>query len=365
MNNFVGLIIHNRVFFRKIFIRNGFRDVVVQERYSLFPNRMSSAVSFHIKNWSDNYIATTIKMNAGRFVNNQASEVQYKRYLLSLVCNEVKIVAKVCYSVEPFATHLGKIVGKKPQVLSRSRGGGMVDTRALRARDFTKSCEFDSRPRHMNIPFILHGKNPKLLLLSGMHGDEFEVISCVKNYLETNKDALPEFLFIPEVSPTAVSVQQRRNAFGHDVNRQFFDPPTDSEVRSTMEILSPYHFDIALNFHEDPDLAQTFYLYDSGEIPPDKLLVLRSAVIEAGAGLHTGTDDPLDADLGLHVEKGYISTPYASLPQDAGFSWLWFAKHGITKRDIDIEIPGKAPIVLKQSLVDILLPFFLTPAFGF
>ncbi len=206
-------------------------------------------------------------------------------------------------------------------------------------------------------------KNPKLLILSGMHGDEYEVIDCVKNFIEENK--LPDFVYIPEVSPSAVELKTRRNTLGHDVNRQFFDPPRDEEVRLIMEKLLPYHFDLALNFHEDPDLASTFYLYDSGLLTDDQLLQLRSKVIEAGAGLHTGADDPLDANLGLHVEKGYISTPYESLPQDAGFSWVWFERHGITKRDIDIEIPGKAPLELKQSLVDVIFSLFLTPAFGF
>lgn len=206
---------------------------------------------------------------------------------------------------------------------------------------------------------------PKLLILSGMHGDEYEVIDCVKEYLKKNKESLPNYLYVAEVSPSAVARRKRRNIFGHDVNRQFFDTPTDPEVKSLMEILTPHHFNFSLNFHEDPDLASTFYLYDSGKLSEDQLLQLRSQVIENGAGLHTGKDDPLDANLGFHVEKGYISTPYEVLPQDAGFSWIWFAKRGITKRSIDIEIPGKASTELKHSLVATIFSFFLTPAFGF
>ncbi len=203
--------------------------------------------------------------------------------------------------------------------------------------------------------------NPNLLILSGMHGDEYEVIDVVKEYLEEHKGDLPPYLFIPEVSPSAVARQTRRNIFDHDVNRQFFDPPKDEEVRAFMEQLRPYSFELALNFHEDPDLAQTFYMYDSGLLSDDQLLQLRSSIIETGAGLHTGADDPLDADLGLHVEKGYISTPYDTLPQNAGFSWVWFHKHGVTKRDVDIEIPGGASLDLKRKLVAIIfdtIPMF-------
>lgn len=189
----------------------------------------------------------------------------------------------------------------------------------------------------------------KLLILSGMHGDESGVIPFVKEYISENK--LPEHIYIPEVSPSAVASQTRRNKYGHDVNRQFFDPPDDREVQSFMEKILPYRFDLCINFHEDPDLATTFYLYDSGFVSDEDLIPLRSSVIEAGAGLHTGTDDPLDADLDLFVEKGYISTPYDTLPQDAGFSWIWFHEHGITDRDVDIEIPGRASPELKQKLV--------------
>lgn len=191
---------------------------------------------------------------------------------------------------------------------------------------------------------------PKLLILSGMHGDEFEVIGCVKDYLANHTVA--DHMFIPEISPSAVAAQTRRNKFGHDVNRQFFDPPEDEEVKAIMDQLLPYHFDLTMNFHEDPDLAQTFYLYDSGQLSEDSLLLLRSTIIELGVGLHTGIDDPLDADLDLQVDKGYVSTPFETLPQNAGFSWVWMHNHGITKRAVDIEIPGRAPIELKQKLVE-------------
>ena len=198
-----------------------------------------------------------------------------------------------------------------------------------------------------------------------MHGDEYGVIGCIQDYLETQKGKLPAYLYVPEVSPSAVLQQTRRNKFGNDVNRNFFDPPQDPEIKILMEKLLPYHFSLCINFHEDPDLTSTFYLYDSGLLTPDQLLHLRSRIVEDGAGLHTGKDDPLDANLGLFVEKGYISTPYEILPQNAGFSWLWFAKHGITERDIDVEIPGKAPESLKRTLVATIFSFFITPDFGF
>lgn len=198
----------------------------------------------------------------------------------------------------------------------------------------------------------------KLLILSGMHGDESDVIGCVKTYI--SEHTLPEYEYISEVSPTAVARKTRRNQWNHDVNRQFFNPPTDPEVISFMQKVSEKHFDLCINFHEDPDLASTFYMYDSGTLSEDVLLTLRSTIIEYGAGLHSGKDDPMDANLGFHIEKGYISTPYDIMPQDAGFSWVWFHNHGITRRDMDIEIPGRAPMELKQKLVDLIFDTICT-----
>lgn len=203
----------------------------------------------------------------------------------------------------------------------------------------------------------------KLLILSGMHGDESEVIGCVKQYLTDHP--IPDSLFIPEVSPSAVTNRTRRNFLNHDVNRSFVDPPTDSEVIAFLAKLEGKTFDLCLNFHEDPDLAQTFYLYDSAQLTDAQLLKLRSTVIEAGIGLHSGTDDPLDADLGYHVEKGYISTPYSIFPQNSGFSGGWLYRHNSIKRDIVLEIPGGAPLDIKQKLVNIVFDFFITPEFGF
>jgi len=211
---------------------------------------------------------------------------------------------------------------------------------------------------------IVSGNNPKLLILSGMHGDEYEVIDCVKSYVAEHPD-VPSYEYIAEVSPSAVAQRTRRNAYNHDMNRSFIDPPIDPEVKAFIEQVSNKHFTLCLNFHEDPDLAQTFYMYDSGVCTEEQLLRIRSQIIEAGAGLHSGADDPLDADLGYHVEKGYISTPYSMFPQDSGFSGGWLFRHGIIQREIVIEIPGKAPRELKQTLVNIIFTFFLTPEFGF
>ncbi len=191
---------------------------------------------------------------------------------------------------------------------------------------------------------------PKLLILSGVHGDEREVISCVKKYLTSHKQL--QYMYIPEVSPSAVSKKTRLNAYGKDVNREFFDPPQDPEAKALMEKVSSRHFDLALDFHEDPDLEKEFYMYDSGRLPDKELALFRKKIQATGAVLLTGIDDPLDAHLGFHITEGYISTAQETLPQNAGFSATWLLTHNIVDRSFVIEIPGKASAELKQKLVD-------------
>ena len=45
--------------------------------------------------------------------------------------------------------------------------------------------------------YFIKGKNPKLLIHSGTHGDEFEVIDIVKKCVLKYEDKLPDFVFVP------------------------------------------------------------------------------------------------------------------------------------------------------------------------
>ncbi len=210
-----------------------------------------------------------------------------------------------------------------------------------------------------DIEYYLKGGEPRLLLLSGMHGDEYEVSECLRQYVETHAEALPDFLFIPQISPSAIHQKTRLNILGHDANRSFFDPPVDPEVKDVMDIISPYHFDLCLDFHEDSDLKTATYMYDSGQLSEGELSRFRTYIKEIGLTTHTGIDDPLDANLGLHVQDGYISTPIHSFPASAGFSGEWLLDHTIAKRMFTLEIPMHAPINIKHMLVTQIFSFVL------
>ena len=223
--------------------------------------------------------------------------------------------------------------------------------------DFENTFEFEYKQSTMH--HLQKSSDPKLLLLSGMHGDEYEIISCVLAYIKNHDAILDDYLFIPEVSPSAVAQRTRKNAWGHDTNRSFFVPAIDPEVAAFMKIVSDFHFDVCIDFHEDADRTKGCYLYDSDVFSAQQLTHLRAAITKTGASLYTGIDDPADANLGWHIRDGYISMPLKSIPPIAGFSGRWLLEKNIVKRAFTVEMPGQALPFLKQKLVEAIITALL------
>jgi len=97
------------------------------------------------------------------------------------------------------------------------------------------------------ITYWIKGKNPNLLISSGMHGDEYQVIDLVFKYLRKNYRELPDFLYIPHLSPSAVKKGTRKNKFGHDLNRSFLKRATDKEALTVKRILSKRKFTLFID----------------------------------------------------------------------------------------------------------------------
>ncbi len=209
------------------------------------------------------------------------------------------------------------------------------------------------------IPYIQKGNDPKLLLISGMHGDEFGSIDLLQAYLQENNDKLPDYLYIPEFSPSAVHNKTRKNFKGVDINRSFFKNSDDQEVQDNISLLSNRHFDLCLDFHEDTSFSKEFYLYDSGQMDVHDQEVLRQAILDCGALSYVGVDDLDDPTLRYHVSAGYTSTPLATLDEKSGFFWTWGLKNKIIKRIFDIECPTKGDRELKKRLISMSFGFLL------
>lgn len=205
------------------------------------------------------------------------------------------------------------------------------------------------------LTYYIHGSKPRILIQSGIHGDEFEVISSIEKILNKYLDKLPDFLFIPQSSPSAIRLKTRYNQEGIDLNRSFYDGIEDEEVRTNMELVKKYKFELCFSFHEDPQLTE-FYLYDSGLFNNTKLLnELKSEIKSIGIGLFTGIDDDEDVTLGFKIEDGYLFSSAATSVSDKGFFTSWLINKGFAKHALVFEIPGRISQGLEDKLVGLLI----------
>ena len=210
------------------------------------------------------------------------------------------------------------------------------------------------------IEYWIKGDRPTLLLMSGTHGDEYEVIEPLKDIVYKCSDTLPDYIFIPEVSPSAVALKTRKNAAGRDTNRSFTESTKDIEARSTMDIVRPYVFDICFSFHEDPEQTE-FYMYDNKQMDEGVLQSIRNRIKTYGVSLFTGIDDPLDTTLGHMITDGYASTPADPKKLLHGDFWEWSQHNGIVKRILFPEIPGRLPMPNKIFLLQTIVNEMLIP----
>lgn len=200
------------------------------------------------------------------------------------------------------------------------------------------------------------GVDPKLLITSGVHGDEFGIIEPVRKMVTENVDSLGDFIYIPIVTPSAVGRKTRENARGTDPNRQFLVGTSDEEAAAVMRILDGRGFDLHLDFHEDPSF-DSFYLYDSPPVTdPVKIQVLLLEIKGLGVRLLDGLDDPDDPVLGNMVVGGYT---HFNLEKDDFSLESWLRFSGRAKQTIVPEIPGKAPQEIKSKIVEAIFRYLI------
>jgi len=206
---------------------------------------------------------------------------------------------------------------------------------------------------HSDFFYYQKGSNPKLLLQSGTHGDEFDVIDLVTHYIQTNQHTLPDFMYVPQVSPSAVKRKTRYNKNKSDINRIFFDSSHDEEVQKNIELLKNHTFDLCVSFHEDP-VETNFYLYDCG-YTHDKPLEINGffkKLTDKGVSLLNGYDDVADPALGYLFKNGYKFFTNSS-EKDEGMISAWLLGRKISKWCMIPEIPGLLPKNKKQLIVTI------------
>lgn len=172
--------------------------------------------------------------------------------------------------------------------------------------------------------------------MSGTHGNEYHIIPAVTKAVQKLSLNLPDFMYIPEASPSAVALKTRENECGHDINRGFSEL-VDSEVNSLKEVLSTLSSVIAISFHEDLE-SQEFYFYDTHCLGSLQLEGFRSRVRALGVPLRTGIDDPDDPALSYMITDGYVDH-VCTLSGKGQFIEDWAINEGLFSRFLTFEIP--------------------------
>lgn len=204
-----------------------------------------------------------------------------------------------------------------------------------------------------NFLYYTSGDNPKLLVHTGTHGDEFEVIDIVKKTLEKYENKLPPFLFVPRVSPTAVELKSRKNKWGHNLNRDFFSNSEDPEVAANIQITKDHKFDLFVSIHEDWEFPE-YYIYDWGYSKEKNKLVLKhnTYLKERGVELYSGVDDPRDVNLQHVFVEGYNKAIHKQSGSDEGFISSWILNRNLARDYLLPEIPMQATPKVKEFIVD-------------
>lgn len=200
------------------------------------------------------------------------------------------------------------------------------------------------------------GDLPEVLIVSGTHGDEPRVVSSVEAAMKKHAEELPSYLFIPKLSPSAMSLGTRKNKYGNDLNRSLRPDAGDKEALVVMELLRRYHFKTCFNFHEDPE-SSDFYVYDAfGERLENspRWEGLKNEIMGMGVDLLNGIDDPSDPALGIEFRDGlhYFPNMPPGLENNDGMMGTWLGTENLVDKFLNLEVPGKIPQEKKDSLVD-------------
>lgn len=219
------------------------------------------------------------------------------------------------------------------------------------------------------------GCNPTIFFVSGIHGDEHEVIEPLRNLLNEKAVTQPacfgSHARVLIAHPSAVETASR-TVNGIDLNRQFpmkVDPDYPQAKLLTESFLEHKHVHTLFSFHEDP-LEDRFYFYyqatkdDAGNMDlviKDLRDALISQVESLGIPLYDGVDD---IDLGYWVDRGFCAVAADSVHDNTFESWVVQKEihgHPAIQREFLFEIPGTLPIEKKEQLTRVILDHFVGP----
>ncbi|MGD1020771.1 MAG: M14 family metallocarboxypeptidase [Verrucomicrobiia bacterium] len=124
---------------------------------------------------------------------------------------------------------------------------------------------------------------PTILLTAGIHGEEPGGVEGALCWLEGGEWAKwrVNWFVLPCINPYGWERNQRRNAQGRDINRQFRNPAACPEARLVTRLVDGRRFHFLFDHHEDVD-SPGYYLYELRAGPPfvgERIIAAVSKVI--------------------------------------------------------------------------------------
>jgi murein peptide amidase A len=182
-----------------------------------------------------------------------------------------------------------------------------------------------------------------IYISAGIHGDEPAGPLAIRQLLEENRwPANANFWICPCLNPSGFALNQRENAEGLDLNRQYLQPSAEETKAHMSWLMRQPSFDLCLCLHEDWE-SQGFYLY---ELNPDARRSLASAILEGVAKVC-----PIDESEmieGRMAQRGLIrpSVDPASRPQ---WPEAFFLLKYKSRLSYTLEAPSDFPLSIRVT----------------
>ncbi|MCA9579924.1 MAG: DUF2817 domain-containing protein, partial [Myxococcales bacterium] len=130
---------------------------------------------------------------------------------------------------------------------------------------------------------------PRLLVLSGVHGNEHAGILSVPPFLErllAEPTQRVSLAVVTPVNPVGAAKGSRFNGQGFDINRDFRRYDT-TEARLVREVIADFQPDLIVSLHEGPQDAS--FIFANRSVPPG--LTQRALAVLARAGVELARED--------------------------------------------------------------------------
>lgn len=209
------------------------------------------------------------------------------------------------------------------------------------------------------------GDGPRsAMVLAGTHGDEIAGPLALLEFWEDEANhALADgmrFIFMPLINPIGFARGIRGNGVV-DLNRHFERPTAQPENKVVLDYLLQLRAELLVSLHEDVT-SQCFYMYESGvrerglfaRIVADDVALLDT--IEAQGYPVCGSD---------HVDGNYnrsglvVSNPGSVRASRSGALEPTLLRHGVIRRVVGFETPGRQPLKDRVRLQQIALEHVL------